>query len=167
MNPIIFVAAASGGIFRSQDAGVTWKPVFDEAGTALSIGDIAIDGDAIKQVCWNLILNALEATPPGGRLAVRSSAHQGCVEVEVADSGPGIDKKALRRVFEPFFTTKDKGTGLGLPIADKIVRAHGGTMDIQSDAGSGTRVRVLLPRECPAGRNGGCADTGLGRRRSG
>jgi signal transduction histidine kinase len=111
-----------------------------------SIGDLSIDGDAIKQVCWNLILNGLEVAPPGGRLAVRSEGHPEFAEIAIADNGPGIGKEALRRVFEPFYTTKDKGTGLGLPIADKIVRAHGGTIDIRSEPGAGTTVRVLLPR---------------------
>ena len=111
-----------------------------------AIGEVLMDGDAIKQVFWNLILNGLQATAGGGTLCVQSAGLEDRVEVEVADTGPGIPRADLKRIFEPFYTTKDKGTGLGLTVADKIVRAHGGVLDGQAEPGRGTRVRVMLPR---------------------
>ena len=111
------------------------------------IGDVDVDGDALKQVFWNLILNGLEAMPAGGRIVVRSRAGPGTLDVEIEDSGSGIPEQALKRIFEPFYTTKDKGTGLGLPIADKIVRAHGGLIRILKGPRGGTTVKVEIPRK--------------------
>jgi signal transduction histidine kinase len=111
------------------------------------IGDVHVDGDGLKQVFWNLILNGLQAMPGGGRLIVRSAARPGILEIEIEDMGTGIPPQALKRIFEPFYTTKDKGTGLGLPIADKIVRAHGGSIRVLSGRRAGTTVRVVIPKK--------------------
>jgi signal transduction histidine kinase len=106
-----------------------------------------VDGDQIKQVIWNVVRNALEATSAGGRLDVSTQAVDGHVTIEVADGGPGIPAERQARLFEPFQTTKPGGSGLGLAIAHRIVTAHGGTIDVVSEPGLGTRVRVDLPRE--------------------
>ena len=108
---------------------------------------VSVDGDQIKQVIWNVVRNALEATSAGGRLDVSTQAVDGHVTIEVADGGPGIPAERQARLFEPFQTTKPGGSGLGLAIAHRIVTAHGGTIDVVSEPGLGTRVRVDLPRE--------------------
>jgi signal transduction histidine kinase len=103
----------------------------------------------MQQVFLNLILNAADATPRGGLVRITSRLDEalGCVDVEVVDTGSGIAADVRRRVFDPFFTTKPpgQGTGLGLSVCYGIVRAHGGTIDIESEAGAGTSVRVRLP----------------------
>jgi signal transduction histidine kinase len=106
----------------------------------------------INQVFLNLILNAIQACAPGGTIVVRTrpDGDQG-VLVEVADNGCGIRPEHLPHIFEPFFTTKPvgQGTGLGLSVSYGIVRDHGGTIDVESQAGQGSTFRVRLPRLPP------------------
>jgi signal transduction histidine kinase len=108
-------------------------------------GPVRIDRDEVKQVLWNLVLNAIEAAGPDGCVTVRSRDDEPGVRIEVVDTGPGIPADDLSRIFKPFFSTKQKGTGLGLPIADKIVRAHGGTLTAESGPGRGAKFVVQLP----------------------
>jgi two-component system NtrC family sensor kinase len=107
------------------------------------------DADQIKQVLINLILNAIQATKPGGRISAttRSVDHQNGAfcQLEIRDTGIGISPDQLEHIFDPFFTTKDKGTGLGLAIAHQIVTEHGGTITIDSREGRGTSFCVNLP----------------------
>jgi two-component system, NtrC family, sensor kinase len=110
---------------------------------------IHADGDQIKQVVINLLLNAIQATQPGGTVCVtsRSIAH-GAVDlaqIEIRDTGIGIPKDQLDSIFNPFFTTKDKGTGLGLAIANQIISEHGGSVSVDSKPGKGTTFTVNLP----------------------
>ncbi len=118
--------------------------------------DLAVlgDPDRLRQVFWNLLLNAAEAGPVDR--AVRVSAHASAaslgdapaVEIEIVDRGEGIPAPALERVLEPFFTTKPKGTGLGLATVHRVVEAHGGELEIESELTRGTTVRLRLPRAC-------------------
>jgi len=108
-------------------------------------GPCEMDRDQVKQVLWNLLRNALEATPAGGRVVVETAFERGAVVVQIADEGPGIPPERQARLFEPFFTTKKGGSGLGLAIAHRIVSAHGGTLAVSSAPGEGTRARVTLP----------------------
>jgi len=119
------------------------------------------DAEQLKQVFINLALNAVQAMPDGGRLTVRSrrphapvelglsestprySADQ--IEVRFADTGAGIPEDALDRIFIPFYTTKTKGTGLGLAISQRIVKGHGGTIEVQSRVGEGTEFVLRFP----------------------
>ena len=110
-----------------------------------AIGTVSLDSDGMKQVFWNVILNGLQAMEGEGVLTVRSFRVEGHIAVEIEDSGAGIPSEVEGKIFEPFFTLKDSGTGLGLPIARKIVEAHGGSIDIGSAAGGRTRVSVTLP----------------------
>jgi len=109
------------------------------------------DPGELKQLVVNLLMNALQATPPGGRVSVSatevgSHAPPGRgVQLTVEDTGAGIQPEHLERVFDPFFTTKREGTGLGLAICHGIVQRHEGEIDIASEAGRGTRVVVRLP----------------------
>jgi PAS domain S-box-containing protein len=99
----------------------------------------------LEQVLLNLVTNAREAMPEGGRLRVATRRNGGSIEVEVTDTGKGIPAEHLSKVFDPFFTTKEKGTGLGLAISYGIVRDHGGTLTVRSREGAGTTFLVTVP----------------------
>lgn len=105
------------------------------------------DQNQLQQVLLNLALNACEAMPGGGTLAIRTKVREGEVVVEVADSGSGIPKEHLDMIFDPFFTTKPvgKGTGLGLSVSYGIVQQHGGTIEVASEEGKGSTFTVALP----------------------
>jgi signal transduction histidine kinase len=93
----------------------------------------------------NVLLNALEACPPGGRVRVLSRITERACEIEIRDDGPGLPRETLDRVFDPYYTTKPGGTGLGLSITRGIVEEHGGTIEIFSSAGQGCQVLISLP----------------------
>jgi PAS domain S-box-containing protein len=101
----------------------------------------------LQQVFLNLFLNARDAMPGGGMLEVRTGAHNGSVEVEVADTGAGIPREHIHRIFDPFFTTKGsgRGTGLGLSVSYGIIREHKGKIDVRSTPGKGTSFHVEFP----------------------
>ncbi len=103
------------------------------------------DRDQLIQVVWNLALNGVEAMNGRGRLSLEGSRRSGHVALAVSDTGPGIPPERREHVFEPFYTGKPNGTGLGLTIADRIVAAHGGRIEIDSGPGRGTRVTLLFP----------------------
>ena len=108
--------------------------------------EIMIDPDKIKQVLFNLFLNALEMMGKGGVLQVRvQSLEADRIQIAIADSGPGIDSKHLAHIFDPYFTTRPAGTGLGLSIVHKIVEAHGGEIRAESSPGKGATFTILLP----------------------
>ena len=105
-----------------------------------------IDVNLIKQAILNLLLNATQAMEPaGGELLLRASASDTDAMIEVTDTGPGIDPKALETIFTPYFSTKSAGTGLGLPTARRIVHEHGGTLLVESEPNRGTRFTITLP----------------------
>ncbi len=110
---------------------------------------LEIDGNQIRQALTNLVHNAIQATPAGGRVAVEVTANGEGARVVVRDSGAGIAPEHLSRIFEPFFTTKrpGEGTGLGLSVADGIVREHGGSIEVASEPDAGSRFTIHLPRE--------------------
>jgi signal transduction histidine kinase len=104
----------------------------------------------MSQVLWNLYLNAAQAMPEGGILRTRAALGRGPdadagVILEISDTGPGIPPEAEGRLFEPFFTTKPDGTGLGLPIARRIVEEHGGTLTLGPGPAGGTLAHIRLP----------------------
>ena len=101
----------------------------------------------LQQVFLNLFLNARDAMPSGGMLEVRSVANNGSVEIEVADTGMGIQRENLARVFDPFFTTKatGRGTGLGLSVSYGIIKEHAGKIEVRSTPGKGTSFRLEFP----------------------
>ena len=106
----------------------------------------------IREVMTNLILNAVDALPAGGRIAVRTRGEPGRAVVSVSDSGIGMSGDVKRRVFEPFFTTKGvKRTGLGLAVAYGTIRRHGGQVEVESEEGRGTTVTFWLPVDGPPG----------------
>jgi two-component system, sporulation sensor kinase E len=99
----------------------------------------------IQQVLVNLIKNAMQSMSRGGELTIQTGAGGEAVWVSISDTGTGIPEEKLNRIFEPFFTTKKKGSGLGLMIVQRIIRDHGGRIDLESKAGKGTTFRVWLP----------------------
>ena len=104
----------------------------------------------MAQVLINLMINAADAMPGGGRLTIRcrTGNHGQSVLLDVIDTGTGIAPEHLPHIFEPFYTTKSKGggTGLGLAVVSRIVQAHHGTIEVDSEMGKGTRFRITLPR---------------------
>lgn len=109
---------------------------------------IPLDGDQMRQVAINLILNAGGAMSEGGSLQVSTAAGEGnCVVIRFTDTGCGIPRESLEKIFEPFFTTKARGTGLGLAITRQIIEMHHGEISIESSAGKGTTVTVVLPMD--------------------
>lgn len=104
-----------------------------------------IDAGQIKQALVNLIKNALQAMTKGGVLSVQTDSGVDGVVVSIADTGGGIPQEQINRIFEPFYTTKKKGSGLGLMIVQRIVRDHGGRIDLESHVGKGTTFRIWLP----------------------
>jgi signal transduction histidine kinase len=107
---------------------------------------VQADVDLVRQVLVGLLVNAVEAAGREGRIDLNATPGDGVVEIEVADSGPGVPAELETRIFEPFFTTRARGTGLGLPIARQIVEAHGGKLEVGARRnGRGARFVVRLP----------------------
>jgi PAS domain S-box-containing protein len=113
---------------------------------ATGLPEILADPDQLKQVFLNLILNAIQAMPRGGRLTIRTALVGDEVEISIEDTGCGIAEENMERLFTPFFTTKEKGdgVGLGLAVAHGIVKRHGGNIKVESTKGKGTTFKVLL-----------------------
>jgi len=107
-----------------------------------------VEGDAgrLRQVFTNLIVNALQSMAGSGTLTVTSRIEDSAVEVAVTDSGPGIVREIRDKIFDPFFTTRATGSGLGLSVSYGIIRAHGGTITVDSEKGQGATFRVRLPQ---------------------
>jgi signal transduction histidine kinase len=106
---------------------------------------ILIHSDSLQAALINLVKNALEAMPDGGQLMVRSYAVPRGIALEFVDSGCGMDETTAMRMFEPFYSTKTGGSGLGLPTARKIIEAHGGRINVQSEVGRGTKFALQFP----------------------
>ena len=107
----------------------------------------AFDRDQMIQVLWNVALNGVEAMNGRGRLSLEVARRNGDVALAVSDTGRGMLPEHARRVFEPFYSGKPNGSGLGLTIAERIVAAHGGRIEVDSSPGRGTRVTLLFPVE--------------------
>jgi signal transduction histidine kinase len=105
-----------------------------------------LDRQRMHEALWNLMNNGLQAMPQGGRLRLTAKRHEGKeVLIQVADTGEGIPPENLGKIFDYYFSTKEKGMGLGLPLAHKIIQEHGGTIEVKSAVGTGTTFRVHLP----------------------
>lgn len=116
---------------------------------------VKIDIEKMTRVFHNLITNAIDAMPNGGKLTIASRKTNSNVEFIFKDTGIGITKETLKKIFTPFFTTKAKGMGLGLPICKQIVEAHGGKISVESVAGEGTTFTLTLPTEPKIKEGGG------------
>ncbi|MDR3636333.1 MAG: ATP-binding protein [Isosphaeraceae bacterium] len=111
---------------------------------------LAIDSEKIQQALLNLILNALEAMPAGGDLSLSAAVEDGALRLVVRDSGPGIPPEIQDHIFRPYFSTKGNGTGIGLSLAEKLIRQHRGRLDFRTGSG-GTSFRITLPLKMPHG----------------
>jgi len=112
-----------------------------------SLPKLLADFDQLQQVCTNLIMNAIQAMPEGGKLTLRTSTDDSQLKIEVQDTGCGISLENMRKLFTPFFTTKGekKGVGLGLAVAYGIIQRHQGRIEVQSKEGEGTAFTIYLP----------------------
>lgn len=110
-----------------------------------ALAPFRFDSDQVRQVVWNIALNAVQAAGEEGSVRLATGRRDGFAYLRVADDGPGIAPEARENLFLPFKTTKSHGTGLGLAIAERIVRAHGGRIEVESEPGKGAEFTVLLP----------------------
>jgi signal transduction histidine kinase len=106
---------------------------------------VRLDRETLRSAVLNLLINAVQAMEGGGQLVVRTRPAGLGVLLELIDTGPGMEAETLAKAFRTFYSTKQGGSGLGLPTARKIVEAHGGTIDVESAPGRGTKVTIWLP----------------------
>jgi signal transduction histidine kinase len=125
---------------RSRASRVDVKVAVDP-----TVPRFAFDRDQVIQVLWNVALNGVEAMNGRGRLSLEVARQNGDVALAISDTGPGIPRERLEQLFQPFNSGKPRGSGLGLTIAERIVAAHGGRIEIDSELGRGTRVTLLFP----------------------
>lgn len=128
----------------ARTADVTFK-VYVPA----NLPTVSVDVDQFKQVLLNLMLNAEQAMPGGGEVTIQASCDNDRVRLDLIDTGPGMPPEMLDKVFKPFFSTKPGGTGLGLSITRKIIEAHGGQIEVQSEPDHGTKFSLWLPAAQP------------------
>ena len=155
--PVRRTAAVQELIRDSAAFVLRGSPVTAEYDLPVDLWPVEVDAGQISQVIQNIVLNAAQAMPGGGRVAIsarnfvspgeiatthRSSRY---VRISIADQGPGIPPENLRRIFDPYFTTKETGSGIGLAVAYSIVRRHEGKIDVESELGSGATFHVALP----------------------
>jgi signal transduction histidine kinase len=128
-----------------------YTPTAEKAGIRIirllpaDLPTVGLNRDMFKQALLNLFLNAQQAMPSGGDLTIQANAEDGWVCLSIIDTGVGIPPEVAAQIFRPFFSTRAGGTGLGLPTTRKIIEAHGGTIEVQSAVGRGTRFAIRLP----------------------
>jgi signal transduction histidine kinase len=115
-----------------------------------ALPEVYADAAQIQQALLNLVLNGIQAMPGGGRLKIEAKASAGAVEIRIHDEGTGIPLEARSRIFEPFFTTKERGTGLGLAVAHKLIQGHHGEIRLLEQEGPGAVFLVILPLGRPS-----------------
>nr|WP_309098358.1 PAS domain S-box protein [Fredinandcohnia onubensis] len=116
----------------------------------LNIPSINCEQNQLKQVFINLIKNAIEAMPNGGKIIIKAKQiNNKMISIQIIDQGMGIEEERIHKLGEPFYTTKENGTGLGLMVCFRIIEQHGGIMNISSQINKGTTVEVCLPIDCP------------------
>ena len=116
-----------------------------EAELTAGLPRVTVSPDGIKQVFLNIALNAIQAMEQGGTLRITSTAGDKTIVISMTDTGPGISEEDLKHIFDPFFTTKKEGTGMGLAISDRIIREHGGHIQVETAPDKGTTMSIILP----------------------
>jgi PAS domain S-box-containing protein len=134
-------------VLKFQKREFADRDIAVEAETPVSLPRVMADRNQVKQVFFNLTKNAMEAMQPGGRLRIKSRADDDSVYLLFGDSGSGIRQEDLVKLFQPYHTTKEGGHGLGLMIVQRIMRAHGGQVGVESREGLGTVVTLQFPRK--------------------
>lgn len=124
--------------------GVRDKKSILEKNTPQKLPLVECDPEQLEQVLLNLVINAIEASPPGETVTVSAETIDGKVAIRVVDHGHGVDTANVDRLFDPFFTTKENGTGLGLPVAHQIVAQMGGSLVAESNPDRGMTFSVIL-----------------------
>ena len=128
-----------------QEAAAQQRVTLEEEIEA-NLPPLMLDRQRMHEALWNLVNNGLQAMPEGGRLRLTAERHEGKeVLIQISDTGEGIPQENLGKIFDYYFTTKEKGTGLGLPLAHKIIQEHGGIIEVKSGVGTGTTFQVHLP----------------------
>jgi signal transduction histidine kinase len=121
------------------------RDILVETDLAAGLPRVEVDRDQMKQAFYNVIKNAFEAMRIGGILHIRSWRDDNFVSIAFTDTGGGLSAEDMSKLFRPYFTTKSSGSGLGLLIVRRIVREHGGEIEIESNQGKGVRVTIHLP----------------------
>lgn len=129
---------------RLFDGQLRARPVEPVINLDSSLQPIQADPDQLNRALRNLVLNALDAMPAGGRLILRTERRDGSVRLEISDTGTGLTPEERDRLFTPYYTTRQHGTGLGLAIVQSVVSDHGGTIAVESEKGRGTTFRIDL-----------------------
>jgi PAS domain S-box-containing protein len=155
--PVKRKASLAEVLTESVEFSLSGRKVVAEFGDMSAIPVFPFDANQIAQVFQNIAINACDAMPEGGRIRVEAGLAKigpgesstlstgNYVRIRITDSGPGIPAEILPRVFDPFFSTKKKGSGLGLAICYSVVSKHGGTIDVESQAGKGATFNIMLP----------------------
>lgn len=125
---------------QARDLGVDVKRYLDQ-----SLPSIRMNPETLHAALLNLVKNALESMPDGGELVAITQVANDLVQLELIDTGVGMDSNTALHMFEAFFSTKSEGSGLGLPTARKIIEAHGGRIQVQSEVGKGTKFILEFP----------------------
>ena len=139
------IVEQSASLFRAQLTSPGHPPVTLRLDLDPSLGAIRGDGEQLRRVMQNLLLNAIDAMPQGGALRVVTRRSDGVVRIDVADTGQGLSEEERRRLFTPYYTTKQHGTGLGLAIVQSVVADHAGKIWVDSDPGRGATFHIELP----------------------
>jgi signal transduction histidine kinase len=134
-----------------RDLGGRLRAHAESRGVSLEVdtaaaGPAHVDPAQLRQALDNLVRNAVDATPEGGRVSVEVRSGRGGHSIEVRDTGRGIEPDHRAKIFDLYFTTKPEGTGVGLAVTQQIVTAHGGAIEVDSEPGTGTTMTVRLPR---------------------
>jgi signal transduction histidine kinase len=145
------VKAAIDAVMTEKGADTGHAGIRLESHLPAALPPVVVDADLLKQAVMNLIQNGIDAMPSGGTLGVRLEAREPWLLIAVSDSGEGIAPADRRRIFDPFFTTKKEGTGLGLAITHRLIQAHGGRIEVESQPGRGSCFTVWLPMGRTAG----------------
>jgi signal transduction histidine kinase len=143
--PINEIVEQSASLFRAQLTSPRHPPVTLTLDLDPSLGAIRGDGEQLRRVVQNLLLNAIDAMPQGGALRIVTRRRDGVVRIDVADTGQGLSEEERRRLFTPYYTTKHHGTGLGLAIVQSVVADHAGKIWVDSDPGRGATFHIELP----------------------
>jgi PAS domain S-box-containing protein len=159
LNELLMLAKPQAVHFRLKNVDELLQQVVTLLSTQANLRNVEIlvlqaagqcfihcDGNQIKQVFINMIKNAIEAMPQGGKITLETYTDARSVHISISDEGSGIPQEKLRLLGEPFYTTKEKGTGLGLMVSYKIIEHHGGSVGIRSEVGCGTTFHITFPR---------------------